>query len=472
MHTLPTTQYTGLCLIQDKPSRFDTDNNRLCAGPAGIWLENEVFHFPLSGVDIRDLSEKAPLLTGTKKIALLGRDAADYYGNGLGQHGYSLIVKGCQAVAAFAPQDCCDHRNVEGQWTDNDDDKHESERDTKDTAATQRRNYRFWTHWHLQKLLTTTPRAEPKPQIITFPLLSVLNKLLNNLHNEEIYLDIETSRVHRAITCIGFSWRSIWPTVYVVPVYRTNGMLAYPNFHLFHRALSLAFTRNTVVAHNACFDLFILRAFYKFFFPRSVYDTMLANHRMFPEAEKSLGHLIGQWTWQPYHKDQNTEAYNRVQEEQLWRYNALDVYNLKLIKDAQTNYAASRLGLPESIAQANDSVIPYLSNSLVGLRLNQVKLIVTSQSLKLAATQYARIASILVGAPFNPGSPQQCKAYFYDKLKYQATSRTPEGAPKLGRKQFYQFLLKTNNPLINVCLRYRKAAKDASMLESELFTEP
>ena len=467
MHTPPTAEYSGLTILIDRPSRFDTDNNRLLAGPAGDWLEKEVLGFPISGVDIRDLSSfNLPLITGTKYIAILGPESAERFGRGINQHGYPLIVKEKTAVAAFYPQDCCDHRNIEG--TDENEDEETSERETKDAAPTKRSNYRFWTKWHLRKLLRPW-KTEERIRIAAYPVISTLSEALRRIRGSELYLDIETSRFHRNLTCIGISWKEIWPQVYVIPVYRTTGQRAYQDFYKFQAALALAFARNTVVAHNAMFDLLILHAFYKFPLPRAVYCTMLANHRCFPEIEKSLGHLIAQWTHQLYHKDQNTEVYNREQEEQLWTYNARDVYNLKLIKDAQTEYAVCNSGLQSSIAQANESLIPYLVNSTVGLRLDQIALLETSDILGREANQYARVASILVGKPFNPGSPKQCKDFFHGQLEYPVMAKGKDG-PKLGRKQLFQLLLKTGNPLIPVILRYRKAAKDKSMLESELWT--
>ncbi len=468
MHTPPTTAYSGLTLILDKPSRFDLDNKRLLAGPAGVWMENEVLGFPLSGVDIRDLEScNKPLLEGSKYIALLGPQSAERFGNGIGQHGYPLIVKSCLATAAFFPQDCCDHRNIEGTG-DDDDENEASERETKDAAPTKRANHRFWTKWHVQKLLGKW-KDEAKIKIKAYPVLSELNKMISVLRDTTLYLDIETSRFHRNLSCIGISWEEIWPQIYVIPVYRTTGQRAYQDFWRFHAALSLAFSRNTVVAHNAMFDLFILHAFFKFSLPRNVYCTMLANHRCFPEIEKSLGHLIAQWTHQHYHKDQNTEVYNKAQEEQLWNYNARDVYALKLIKDAQTSYSKDNPGLIASIRQANESLVPYLVNSCQGLRLDQQALVESSNMLGRHADVFRKIAGILVGKPFNPGSAKQCKDFFHGELNYPVVTKGLDG-PKLGSKQLYQLMIKTGNPLIPVILKYRKAAKDKSMLESELWT--
>jgi len=470
MRTPPSIAYNGLTIVIDKPSRLDKDH--LLSGVAGQWMEDEVIKpLCLAGCDIRDTKCWDEFIPGTKYLALLGPLAAKQYHGDVSKHGYPHYVKGIRTVVAYYPQDCCDHRNIEGAGDDDDDDGG-SERDTKDASPTKRGNHRFWTAWHVQKLLHGVPVNEGRPNVHVYPSSGELVKVLSTIKNEDLYLDIETSRQHRAITCIGFSSTSLFPKVYVVPVYNYSGGLAYRDFSTIYRALAVALLKNTVVIHNSMFDLTVLHGFYRFPLPSRIYDTMLANHRAFPEVEKSLSHVIAQWTWQPYHKDQICEAFNSKTEQQLWQYNAKDVFNLKLIKDAQLNYAKDKPGLLDSIAQANSMVGPYLANTLTGLRLNRVQQLETSTHLTLAAQQYARICSILVGKTFNPGSPPQCKAFFHDVLHYPVVAKSDTGGAKLGRKQFYQLMLKHNNPLIPVILRYRKAAKDLSMLNCELWTQP
>lgn len=471
MRTPPIAEYSGVTFIIDKPSRLDSTH--LLTGIVAQWLEDEVIKpYKVSNLDIRDTSENIPLLPNTKYIALLGRQAAAKFGADINKHGYPHFAYGKPAVVAYYPQDCCDHRNIEG-LDDDDDDEQMSDRDIKDAAPTRRANYRFWTRWHVRKLLFTERQNHPKIIIKHYPNLDQLSSLLNSTNNEDLYIDIETSRVHRCITCIGLSTTSIWPTIYVVPVYLYNGNLAYSNFATFYKALVNAFLHNTIVGHNISgFDLLVLRAFYKFPLPPNSYDTMLANHRCFPDIEKSLAHVISQWTWLPYHKDQNIEAYSMSTQEQGWNYNAKDVYALKLIKDAQLKYATTIPGLPASIAQANSMILPYISNSIQGLHLNRAQLQITSAQLSIATRQYERIASILVGKPFNPRSPDQCKKFFHDQLNYPIQAYTEARKPKLGKKQLHQLLIKTNNPLIRVILKHRKVAKDNSMLESELWKLP
>lgn len=465
MRTPPQISYNGITIILDKPSRFDKDV--LLSGLAGQWFEEECLApNKLDNCDIRDLSEEYALLPNTKLAILLGKNC----NTSNSPPGYPMIYKGVAAVNAFAPQDCVDFRNIESEDEESDDDKY-SEKETKDEYPTRRVNYRFWTKWFTRKLLYAKYIKEPNPTIVPYPRLQDVCNILDRTSNQNLYLDIETSRQHRSITCIGFSTDETFPNIYVVPVYRYDSTPAYSDFYKFHRALSLASQRNQFVIHNAGFDLVVLNFFYHILLPKQVYDTMLAQHRCFPEAEKSLSHCIAAWTWQPYHKNVSTEVYSRAGEEKMWEYNGRDVFNLRLIKAAQEYYAEQIHGLSNSIDQANRSLLPYIEMERIGLRLNQLKLSQTARKLELHISQLSRIISILIGdSNFNARSPVQCAKFFHDRLNYPVVKKGDTGKPKMGRKQLYQLLLKHKNPVIPFIIKYRELCKDLSMLDSELFT--
>lgn len=475
MHTAPKPPYNGISIIIDKPSRFDLQTNTLLSSQPAQWLDDEVLgpDYKTINCDVRTLDEPLRFLPGTKLLLLLGKKTAEQYQFDINQHGYPAKVFNVPTVVAFYPQDCCDHRNIE-YAVDSDDDDTISDRDIKDSAPTRRSNYRFWTKWHIRKALyNNSQQSFPRLDIRPYPNLDNTYKLFESIQNENLYLDIETSRIHRCITCVGLSSDSLWPTVYVLPAYLYNGSFAYSNKMPWYKLLAVAIKQNRPVIHNAGFDLLVLRAFYKLPLPESVYCTLRANHRCFPEIEKSLAHLIAQWTNLPYHKNVATEVYNREMQSKMWEYNARDVYALKPILDAQTTYAASRKGLTESIAEANSEIVPYLENSLLGLRVNLYQLAQTHKELTACKNIFAKICQLLINKPtFNPGSSKQCIDYFHKHLNYPVINRSdkPPFNPKLGKKELYQLLIKTNNPAIKAILKYRATAKDASLLESELWT--
>ncbi len=467
MNTPPSAPYSGLTVMLDRPSRLD--NTHLLTGTARDWFADDclVAGHTLASIDVRDLACTLPVLPNTRKLALLGPKCAQKFGGSLGQHGYPLWLKdGIHAVASFDPQECNDHRTVTFDKDSDDDD--DDDGDNKDSAPTRRKNWRFWTRWHMNKLCSwPIPEYQPMLPYVNPPLEEIC-RILDETHDQFLYLDIETSRINNCLLCIGFSTSSRWPAIYVVPIYRAAGTLAHLSIAKLYRSFARAFLRNTVVAHNGeGFDFFVLRCFYKFPWPIRVYDTMIANHRCFPESEKSLAHVIAQWTFLPYHKDEIVDPYNYKQEQQLWHYNAKDVYTMKLVHDMQAEYVARDVGLQASIQQAMDSIIPYNDMTRVGMEINMPRLAVKADKLKVERDFWGRIARILVGKEFNPGSSDQCRKYFFDKLNYEPLEKTKDGKSKIGSKQLYQLQLKYRNPLIPVVLKYREAAKDLSMLECE-----
>ena len=447
------------------------DRSSLLTGAAGTFI-SEATSLPLTSLDLRTYDEKdKPWIPGTKAICWMGDGITTPCGSS--PYGYITSLGPVRHAQSWTPQDSVDMRHYEGGGSEDEDDD-VSDRDTKDAYPTRRANYRFWTQEILRKLLRPIPVYPTLNPVLRPPLAQVI-PILDAAKDGELYLDIETSRAHRAISCIGFSTSSTFPAVFVVPIYNYQGQIPYDrtSLFLFHRALSRAFQRNQVVIHNSHFDLLILRAWYKFHLPLAVYDTMLAGHRCYPEAEKSLSHNMVRWTWLPYHKNVATDVFSAAAERAMWLYNARDVFALKIIKDAQEQYAAEVPGLSDSITQANISVIPYLSMTLTGMPVDSYTQLKMEESLTLAKAQYERICGILAGNNgFNPGSTKQCAAYFHTKLGYPVVGRTETGAPKLGRKQFYQLLMKHDNPLLKAVMAYKKAAKDLSMLGFNYWSMP
>ena len=463
MITLPTKSYNGIALCLSKPSRFDAQYNRLCSGPVTDWLES-VLNCSLEET-LRFTADEKVKFPFSKLICCGNKAIQKFSSYTIHQHGYEFIVNNNRAVGIFDPQDCLDHQAVESD-TDEDED-YESEEQTKNEIPTKRSNYRFWSEQHIAKLLSNK-QTEPPIVPILNPRIADAEKLLTS-ENENVYLDIETSPSRGFLLCIGLTTDKIFPRVVVLPIYNYEGKLSV-QIEKLYRLLSCLFTNNTVVIHNSMFDLLVLRAFYRLPLPTKVYDTMLANHRCFPEAEKSLKHVIAQHTWQPYHKADITDPYNANQQSQLWTYNAKDVYNLVLIKRAQEKYAAARRGLAESISQVNSSIIPYLENTVEGLNINLLALSQEESRLKDAQLVLQRIINILLSRQFNAASSKQCRGLFFDEYNYQPSIFTPSGEPGTGKKALYQLLIKYKNPIIKIILRYRETSKALSNLTSELWT--
>jgi hypothetical protein len=439
----------------DKPSRFDRDTpGELLTGSAGTWFDESCIPRNELTVSLRP----CPVPHKYKAVFIASLKPSL-------PHGY--FFAGNQ-THIWPPQDAMDVKDYEG--LSNDDDK-PSAQDNKDREVTKRANWKFWTEWICRKARTLKP-SPPLPRIITYPpatsVISVLNKVTRN---DEFYFDIE-SRAD-TLDCIGFSVND--GPVYVVPFYRYNNKLAYSpqDTAQLYRAFLRAMSTGVLIAHNSSYDLVFLGMYYRWLFGHRIYDTMAAQHRLFPQLEKSLAHAVMMWTNRPYHKGEMIFPHNPEQEAQLWAYNGKDVAVLKEIKAAQWHYAMmTDNSYLLSINQVNDSIEPYLVNSLFGLRVDLKQQALEVKNLEREKAQALRLCRALIGSPdFNPGSTAQCQQFFYNTLNYQPPAFSAETKqPMCDSKSLYKLLVKYGNPLIPFIIRYRAAAKELSNLTPTLYT--
>lgn len=478
----PKLQYCGLTIILDNPSRFDLDNKSLLTGFAGQWFNDECLQPEVTRYhcEIRTKEETIPWRDDTKCILALGpRTLAYCYANkfSLGeQRGSPFLHNGTPIIASYLPQDAIDPKDHEGNLNplaykqpEESANEDEEEATGKTHGKTSRSNWRFWLQKDTKKAIRIAREGISRrvtghgfrPEY--YPEINRINKLLSETSGQHLYLDIETD-YSRNLLCVGFCFDA--GNVFVVPVFRYNSGLAYDTISLckFFRALSLAMQRNTVVAHNGFgFDYLVLAWRYKILVGRFYYDTMIAQHRCYPEVEKSLGHCISLWTDEPYHKAEGIiPPHNREQEEQLWSYNAKDVATTRLIKAQIDKHASSDAGLEASIRQGNSMIYSYLVTSLLGVSFDQVARAKVIENNDKMMTQYLRMMRLLIGRDFLPTSNKQCTEYFHETLGYDVLNRSPKTkAPSWGEKVIQKLKLKhPENPVLDLCLLYRAVKKE------------
>ena len=458
---LPKGSYNGITLILSHASRFDTKG--LFTGLCGDW-----FHYrcllPETNIwncELRTLACTDSLHKDTKVVIIFGSEAGSIL---LDKHnldnirGIPQVYQGLHAICTYAPQDAYDFTNIEGEEED-------FGIPEKDSTPTSKLNYMFWVEQDVKKLFRIV--QEGLHQVPLFdtrinPPLTFATEALSQ-KNSTLYLDIET-HASDTLLCIGFAF-DMGP-VWVVPIYNPNGNLYSENFPRFFAALAIAMRDNTVVCHNAMFDLFWLTHFMHIPFGRKTYDSMLAQHRIYPTAEKSLAHCISLWTDEQSHKDQgNFDPKNRAQEITLWGYNALDVHVMRLIKCNQELYCKKDQGLRDSISQVNASIPVYLTLQLQGILYSPEKLHATLAYNERLLIQYQRCIDILCGYHVLATSTKDVPKYLYERLKYKVLARTEGGFPSCGRKTLLRLRLQHDNPVLNFILLYRKAKKENGMLK-------
>ena len=101
--------------------------------------------------------------------------------------------------------------------------------------------------------LKIPPRPE-SGELITYPKEAEIIDLLTNTKGQEMFFDIETNK-HLEMTCFGFSFGP--DKGWCVPMLQVNHYY-YDNTHKVLRALAVALRDNTVIIHNALFDLFVI----------------------------------------------------------------------------------------------------------------------------------------------------------------------------------------------------------------------
>lgn len=493
MRTPPSLRYNGLTLVLSNPSRFDT--KRLLSANAGVYVNNECLQpeTNVSQCDIRTADCADPYLPSTRVVMPLGDVAMQQLlslQNSIGEVRGSVYQRDFVYISSFFPQDAVDFKDwesdhnplrVESEW---DDENGDYESDKRHHGVTSRSNYGFWLRADIKKALRILKDGTVKPPYVQAnyhiqPSYSEISQFLRDTKSTDLFFDIETD-LDLHITCFAIS--SPDSSVFVVPLLDWNYTQPYPTPRLL-RDLAIAVRDNRLVAHNGhAFDFIVLP--YKYGIPLgdNLYDTLLAHHRCFPVTEKSLGHCTSFWTDEPFHKDESNFAYNTPAVcQQLWQYCGKDVHTMRLIKRGIDEFATRIPGLSSSITQAMAAIKPYITMTLQGFHIrDEMRAKVMKENDRLM-THYLRWAPMLVGngaAPYIKGaskkgmlgSSDQAVRYFHDLLNYPVVQRSKKtGEPSLAKKAMYKLKLKHNNPVIDLCLKYRAVSHESGMLKFPLW---
>lgn len=494
MRRQPTVTYNGLTIILSNPSRFDKHNptrprsDFLLSANGGVMFNRYLLNpdYNLLQCDVRTKDCTDPLLEKTKCICLLGEEAMKKYAlgvenNSLNEMRGSLLATkfGIPAIATFNPQEAVDrsdweHGNRE-EYHGTEPDEDNSEDDGKTHGITKRANYAFWMRrdlWKCKQIMAGKFLVEKEPNYRIYPPSDEVIHALNSCEGI-VDFDIETDYEEQNLLCFAFNSGD---TVFCAPILNSNYTFAYSTVPFIMRALARMFERCIICAHNgAGFDYIVMANKYKIAV-KSAIDTMLMWNRCFPDLEKSLMHVVSYFTWQRFHKDEDSRAY-KTHEHMMdkLKYCGKDVFTLRLIREAMTKYAKTIPGLEDSITCANDSIIPYVTTMIHGIRYDQKKVADRIGENDKLMEQYIRICKLLIGPELKlgegafPGSSRQNVKYFHDMLGYDVQFRSAKtGAPSLGKKSLYKLALKyPGNPVITFLNMYRRVQKETSALQFE-----
>jgi hypothetical protein len=474
----PRLPYCGLTVIVDNPSRFD--KNRLISGYAGQLLDNALTPLIRAQCEIRTSDVKTPYRLGTTTVLLCGKKSVEAVGllsatlNEL--RGCPIKLNNISYVPTYFPQDVCDILDYEKKFNTLDEDygsgdnvsadrEDETTRAIKGHGKTRRATWKFWFEWDVRKAVKITKRKgvletyKHSYGIRIYPDASDVLRALQERVGSTLYLDIETDR-NKNLTCIGLAFPDT--PIYCVPILRCDYRLAYTEVPNILRWLAVCMSRNTVVAHNSSFDLFVLAWKYRLPIGRNIYDTMLAHHRCFPEVEKSLGHCVSLYLESPYHKNEGVfEPHNHQQEEALWSYNTKDIETMIGVKLAIDTYAKNVSGLTESIAQCNASIRPYLICQMLGLAYKDEERVRKLEENDKRINQILRLLRLCTGRLMNPNSPKQIANYLYgDPPNGLGLKRPPKDLT--AEHTLRKILTRQEVPAINIILAARGISHETS----------
>lgn len=500
----PKLKYNGLTVVMSNPSRHDTA--RLLSANGGTLFNNWCLQpeFNIMQCEVRLMNDPSPWREGTKCILLLGEQAMHKFvpstsGNTLNEmRGSPLYVDNIPAMASYLPQEAIDRKGYEQQYNELSGDfeggesssDEDDEGDVKRFSNTKRKNYPFWLRADVRKckkLLSAGDNRWPietEPRYHLFPDADKVIKILLETKNSYVDFDIETDFEDANLLC--FSFTVDGTDIYSVPILNYNYQWAYKSVPTILRALAICCMDNIMVAHNGhSFDFFVLAYKYQIAIGKA-YDTLIAQHRIFPDIEKSLGHCVSYWTYQKFHKDIDSEGY-RTHDHMMQKllYCAKDVFTMRLVRLAQMKYATKIPGLLDSINCGNNSIRPYLIATMQGMTYFESERAATMKENDRLMTQYLRMINILIGeagmieirsAVKNakggfPGSNPQCVKYFHDMLGYAVVGRSKEEdkngfrKPSLGKVAMFKLALKHDNPVIRLVLMYRTLKKESGSLK-------
>ena len=239
-------------------------------------------------------------------------------------------------------------------------------------------------------------------------------------------VDIETRRGH--ITCMAIAWNKYDAICLPFVDYIGGQFQSYWNdaeeWAIVERVQRIL-TTHKIVGHNFHYDAqyFARRMLVV---PDCFYDTMLAQHVLFPGTPKSLAHCSSLYA--PYHvfwKDDGKEWDPELHPpERLWAYNCTDVVKTFEVMEAQQALLAKyKL---ESQMQWMMEVWPHiLMTMLRGVAINHARKDDLAVELEKAIAERQEWLNFVMGRHFNPKSPAHMKLFFCDEMGIK---------PKKGKK--------------------------------------
>ena len=258
-------------------------------------------------------------------------------------------------------------------------------------------------------------RIRPNFSQTTGILLMLLGEVAGG-RQLKLAVDIET--IARRISCIGFAWNV--REALCIPFMTLDG-----HYWSEEEEIEIAFLMKELLTHpnievigqNFNYDNQYF-ARYLGYLPNQTFDTMIAQHVLFPGIPKSLDFLSSMYChFHRYWKDEIND-YTRLPEnmDQYWTYNCKDVvttYEIAMVLENLLDHVGRRQQYEFMQATARSA----LRTMLLGMRIDQKSRSEIAGQLMNAIMEYETLIQEIVGFPLNVGSPKQMQEFFYGDLK-------------------------------------------------------
>lgn len=291
--------------------------------------------------------------------------------------------------------------------------------------------------------------------------LSYLQSLSSRAERESYWLsvDIET-RAHSHIACVGFSTS---PTeAFCIPlmcVEKPDGYFSPEEEYTLTLEIKRILTHPNVkvVGQNFLYDAQYFFFSYGFI-PNLKWDTMGAQHTLFPGTPKDLGYLSSVWcNDHTYWKDEGKEWDVKTGEDQLWEYNCKDAARTFEIMEAQ-RAAIERANLQSvNTFQIEKLWRMCLEMMIRGVRYDTSRRTLLESQLAASLVETHQRIEYILGHPFNPRSGNQMQTLFYVDFAEPIIRHPKTKTPTLDDNAL-QTIARRNpilTPLINLISDYR-----------------
>jgi DNA polymerase I-like protein with 3'-5' exonuclease and polymerase domains len=282
----------------------------------------------------------------------------------------------------------------------------------------------------------------------------------------EIAVDIETK--FQRIACVGIAWSKL--DAICIPLVRGTGA---PYWSEEEECAIVLRLQHILQHHNCIGQNFHYDAQYfareMLVIPSCSYDTMLAQHVLFPGTPKSLAHNSSLYC--PSHvfwKDDGKEWDPRVHpEERLWSYNCVDCVKTFEVKEAQ-QALITKYELQPQLDFLTRLWPHVLLIMLRGVCVDAPAKAASIIELATAIAARQRWLDAVVGRPFNVKSAPQMKMFFHEEMGCKATKNRKTKKVSLDKKALHTIADKY--PLLFPIVQVIEEIRSLSVFKST-FTE-